>query len=172
MKREGGYSVAEVMVAVAIFSFLSLTFHSVSSFAVRMKTEDRIQNELLNDARILMEKVIWGMGVPGEDERSGFAEAVTWDVNGNTVQYTLPDGVQRRIVQSQDELTYHSQGVQYDLYDPNGAAPPEPQKYDTQLTFVQVLPNVVEVQIVLGRNHAGRWYHATLASQVALRNVN
>jgi hypothetical protein len=37
---------------------------------------------------------------------------------------------------------------------------------------VQVLPNVVEVQIVLGRNHAGRWYHATLASQVALRNVN
>ena len=136
-----------------------------------MKTEDSIQNELLNETRILMDKLVWGVGLPGEASRDGLAEAVSYDINGNTFTYTLPDGDDRRVVQSQDELTWHKQATQYTLYDPNGAAPPDPQNYSTDLSFVQILPNVVEVQIILGRRNAGRWYHASLTTQIALRNT-
>ena len=82
------------------------------------------------------------------------------------LDFTLPDGIQRtfRIVNGND-VQFTRQGVNYIIYDAGA-----PATFTTQLTFTQVLPTVIDIELILGRRNAGRWYYASLYTQVTLRN--
>ena len=169
--NDGGFTLTEIMFSVAIFSFFTFAMYAGWSAFNTITAGDSAQRVLLDKARIVMEKIVWGAGLTGSTDRDGLAEAVSYSVNGNTFHYTLPDGVDRTIVQSQDELTFHKQNLKRTIYDPNGEDnPPEPQKYDTDLEFTEISPGVVQVDLVLSENRNGVWEHASLSTTVALRN--
>ena len=166
-----GMTLTEVAFTMAIFSYFAIvTLSAVSAFH-KMNSRDIYEKQLLNQARIVMEKVVWGPGMKNSVERDGIGEAVSYQIAGNTFRYTLPDGVSRSIVQSQDELTFHKAAKQTTLYDPNGVnTPPEPQKYSTTLTFTQLALSVLQVDLVLGKKEGGKWHYASLSTAVSLRN--
>jgi prepilin-type N-terminal cleavage/methylation domain-containing protein len=169
--NERGMTLTELVFAMAIFSFFAIVTLSSVSAVTKMNAKDVNDRELLNEARIVMERIIWGPKVDGETTRDGVVEAEDYSITNSTFQYTLPDGDNRRIVRSQDELTFHKPGEQVTLYDPNGEGnPPEPQNYSTSLTFTEVEENILRIDLVLGKLKNGRWYYASLSTRVALRN--
>lgn len=170
-KSSGGFTLTETLFSMAVFCYFSIVLFSGISALNKINSGDSTRKLLMNQARIVMEKVIWGAGLTGESSRDGIAEAASYQIAGNTFHYTLPDGDERLIVQSQDELTFHKRNRRTTIYDPNGADnPPEPQKYSTQLTFTETSPGVLRVQLVLGERKNGVWEYASLSSAVALRN--
>ena len=170
MRRLGsarGLALPELMVAVGIFSLFAIAFYSLSNFVGRAKADNMVHTRLMNDARRAMDKIVWGVGVGGE--RDGLAEASTYTINPDGLDYVLQDGLIRRIEVdgAAEEIDFSRQGggdaVIY-------APPANGQTFSTELTFTQLLPRVVEVELVLGHRYAGRWYYATLATQISLRN--
>ncbi len=167
-----GFTLAETLVSLAVFSFFAVVMYSGVSAMNKMNSQDTTQRVLLNKARLVMEKIVWGAGLLGSSDRDGLAEAVSYSQNGNgTFHYSLPDGVDRTIVQSQDELTFHKGNKKTTIYDPNGVnTPPDPQNYSTNLTFTEITPGVLQVNLVLGQKENGVWKYASLSTAVALRN--
>ena len=171
MRNISGLTLTETMVSVAVFSYFSLILFTGISAMNKINYNDSTQKLLQNKARMIIEKIVWGAGLSGSSERDGIAEAESYTVAGNTVHYTLPDGKERKVVQSQDELTFHLGNKKTTIYDPNGPDnAPEPQKYSTSLNFTEIGPRVVQVDVVLGEKKNGVWYYASLSTAVALRN--
>jgi len=170
-KNLKGLTLTEVTFCMVIFSYFAVMIFSAVSAVQKMNAGDAYDKELLNEVRVVMEKILWGPGMKDSAEKDAISEAASYQIAGNTFHYTLPDGDERLIVRNQDELTFHKANKKTTLYDPNGEGnPPEPQNYKTVLNFKQASQKVLQVDLILGKLKDGKWHYASLSTSVALRN--
>lgn len=156
----------ELIVAIGVFSLFSLLFYSVMNFTDRVKSDEMIHNRLMNDARHAMDKIVWGVGLNGA--RDGISDATNYLIHADSLDFFLTDGIQRTIEldAAADTITFARQGDEAVIYAP----PNNGNEFSTELSFTQLLPQVIQIELILGQRNAGRWYYATLSTEVALRN--
>ncbi len=164
-----GFTLVEMMVSVAIFSFFTLMVLTGTTAVNRLKNVETSHLELMNSARLAMEKLVGGPGLGGTRDGISEARGFTITGGGDTLQYTLPDGVQRQVEEDQGRLLFSKPGVAITMYDPNGANPPSAND-STDLWFTQLGPDVLQIDLVLGKLNRGRWHYASVSTCVTLRN--
>ncbi len=170
-----GMTAAELLVASTISVFLTLGLFAFASFVQNAKHEYQSNIELTNNARSILEKMVWGHRATGQATRRGIAEAVTGTiVSASQFQYTDIAGVQHTLRVTSGSIEYQrgSGATWVTLLDPNGAAAYDATKYTTSLVFTApVNPNSVNVRVVVGKKILDRWYYGSAASQVFYRNA-
>ena len=131
---------AELVVAVFISMFLTLGLFSFTTFFNQVQHEYNANIRLTNDARIIMEKMVWGFRAAGQTERRGIAEASTGTiVSANEFRYLDISGTQHTLRLNGGVVEYQrgSGGAWTELLDINGSEVHDPSKYSTQIRFTQ-----------------------------------
>ncbi len=165
-------TLVEVMHAAVLFIILGLALLLCTSAFSRMSKKFSSDITLTNEARVVLGKMVWGNALPGE----GVGRHGLWAANGVTlvgttrVNYTDTAGATRTFRLNGQNIEFVDRtGTTRQLYDPNGAAAPDPGTYSTDLAFSNS-GNVVQIDLILGRNVRGKWNYASASTQVALRN--
>lgn len=176
MKRfdQKGATLVEMMVTVLLFAALGASVFGFAVFCQAASFEMQTNLKLTNDARLLVEKMAWGVRQAGQVNRRGIAEAVSAVLpSAGQIDYTDVDGTVHSIRVSSGNVEYRrgAAGAWTKLLDPNGAAAFDAAKYSTSLKFSQTNPRAVTINLVLGKTVRGRWYYASIATQVAFRNA-
>ncbi len=167
----------EVLMASVFALLLTGSVFAFANFLNYSKWEYAANLELSNDARVILEKMVFGAKQAGQVNRRGVIEAVSGTIN-STTQFTYVDmsGVQHSLRLNNGNIEYQP-GVNAawtTLLDPNGAAAYDPTSYTTSLRFLQPAnPNSVQVQVVVGKRQktSGRWNYGSASTQVFFRNV-
>lgn len=178
MKRvqgRAGFTLVEMMWA---FSFAMLMTVALLIFVVmfrRLEYEYGTTVKLANQSRIILEKMIWSTRSQAQANREGIWEAQNFTVVSPTqLQYTDINGTVHTLRQNglKIETRFGNNGAWVTLFDANGAAIDDPGSYATTLNFQQVpnLNDVVQIRLVLGQRVVGRWYYASLSTQIFTRN--
>lgn len=175
-RDQKGMTVAEILVASAFGLFLTAGVVAFASFFERSQHEYRTTVELTNDARLVMERMVWGAKLAGQTNRRGIAEAVSGSIVSPTqFQYTDVDGAVHslRVNSGTVEYQYGSAGAWNTLLDPNGASRSyDANMYTTSLSFTQPANNnSVVVRVVIGRKILDRWHYGSSSTQVFYRNA-
>ncbi len=165
---------AELVIAVFVSLFLTLGLFSFSSFFNQVQHEYNANIRLTNDARIVMEQLVWGYRAAGQTTRHGIAEATSGTiVNANEFRYTDVSAIQHTIRLNNGRVEYQ-RGVSAawtTLLDVNGSEAQDATKYSTQVVFSQpVNANSVNLQVVVGKNILGKWHYGSASTQVYFRN--
>lgn len=175
LSNKRGMTAAELLVASVISVFLTLGLFSFASFVQNSKHEYQSNIELTNDARSILEKMVWGHRASGQATRRGIAEAVSGTiVSASQFQYTDVSGVAHTLRVTSGTIEYQrGTGAAWtSLLDPNGAAAYDATKYSTSLIFTTPTnPNSVNVRVVIGKKILSKWYYGSASSQVFYRNA-
>lgn len=173
MRGEKGMVLVELMMAGVFCVLLTAGTFAFASFFRQAQHEYRSHVELTNDARIVLEKMVWGEKVVGQAERRGIAEAASGTITSPTqLDYTDRSGVQHTLRLNGDDIEYRlgSAGAWRTILDPGGSG--DPAQYTTSLAFVQPLtPNSVEVRVVVGKKILDKWYYGSVSTHVFYRNA-
>lgn len=175
LSSQTGMTLIELLMASVFSLFLTAGVFAFSSFFANARYEYQSHVELTNDARLVLEKMVWGEKITGQANRRGISEAVVGAITSQTqFDYTDLNGAQHtiRLNSGNIEYRYGSAGVWNTLLDANGAAPYDPAKYTMSLEFTQpVNPNSVNVRVVVGKKILERWHYGSAATQVFYRNA-
>ncbi len=168
-------TVTELLVALTFSLFLTAAVYSFASFFNNAQYEYQSNVELTNDARQIIEKMVWGHKLAASANRRGIAEAVTGTIVSPT-QFSYSD-----VNGTTHTLRWNSGNIEYQrgngqawstLLDANGALAYDATKYTTTVNFSQPTnPNSVLVKVIVGKNILGRWYYGSAATQVFYRNA-
>lgn len=161
-------SVFVLMLTSGLFAF--------ASFFTNAQYEYQSHVELTNDARIVLEKMVWGDKLAAQANRRGIAEAATGVITSlSQFDYTDRDGQAHtiRLNAGNVEYRYGAAGTWRTLLDPNGASLSfDPSRYTMSLQFTQPLnPNSVNVRVVVGKRILQKWYYGSASTQVFYRNA-
>lgn len=132
-----------------------------------------VNTRLVSDARLVVEKLCWGVRPTLQQaDRRGIAEAVSAVVSTSQIDYTDIAGTARSIRENDGNVEYRegTSGAWTVWLNPSGGFPFDPALYSTQLRFSQTHPRAVTVNLVLGRKIKGKWYYASVSTQVFFRN--
>lgn len=174
LKSRSGMTLVETMFAVLLTVMICAGIWSVSTFVERLRAQDEIQMEITNDARLAMEKILWGFK-PDNDpnaQRDGVREAASFTIQdgGTRLSYTDATGAVRQI---------RLNGTRIEYTEPNLAAgwvtlyaPPAGADAVTDLEFSNspASADVVVAELVIGRRVRERWFYASIQSKVFARN--
>lgn len=166
------------MVAASISVFILTSVLSFVYFFKQAQYEYQTKVKLTNDARLIIDKLVWGVKQAGVAERRGISEAVRilpLPVAGaSQLDYFDVDGTQHTIRYNNGNIQYRRgvNGAYITLLDPNGTPGFDPNVNSVNILFLQPASNarLVIVNIILGQTLQGRWYYASLSTQVFLRN--
>lgn len=175
LSGQKGMTLVEMIIATGIFSLLAA---SIFVFAVFCKTAmHEMQTNLLltNQARQLVEKMAWGVRLAGQPNRRGIAEAVSATLpSAQQIDYVDINGTTHSVRAIGGNIEYRrgAAGAWTTLLDPNGPGVAfDAAQYSTSLQFTQVNPRAVTISLALGKTVRGRWYYASISTQVAFRNA-
>lgn len=166
-------TLVELIFAIAIFFILSIGIFAFNYQFEKMRYEFQTNGKLTNQTRSVMEEIVWGIRPDESVERRG-----VWTANGLTITsatqiaYTDTSGVTHRLRQNGQNIEYERGTSPWiTLYDPNGVLAGDASRYSTSLNFAQTAqPTVIQIQLVLGQKMYGRWYYASLSTNVDYRN--
>ncbi len=167
-------TLVEVMVASIISGFLIASIVACGYLLNNAKYQYQTNVELTSNARIALEQMVWGVRPSGQPDSRGIAEAVSAVVTEKQIDFTDVDGSLNSVRQNNGNIEYRrgAGGAWITLLDPNGAADFDATKYYVDLDFIQNIDSrLVQVNFVLGKSIRGRWYYASLTTQVAFRNA-
>lgn len=169
-----GMTLVETMVGVGIFFSMCGGMYAFNYQFDRMRYEFQTNGKQTNSLRSLMEQIVWGNRADNTVERRGVWTANTLTINSPTqITYTTDAStVTHSVRQNGQNIEYQRNGgAWFTLYDPNGALPDNASQYFTSLTFTQTaLPTVIQIRLVLGEKLYGRWYYASMSTNVDYRN--
>ena len=165
----------ELLVALTFSLFLTLVVYSFSSFMNNAQYEYQSNVELTNDARQIIEKLVWGHKLAASADRQGIAEAVSGNINSaNQFSYSDVNATVHTIRWNNGNIEYQRGAAQAwtTLLDPNGGAAYDATKYTTNIVFTQPnTANSVLVKVIVGKSILGRWYYGSASTQVFYRNA-
>ena len=178
MKRrllnQKGMTMVELLVASTFAVLLTSGIYAFASFFTNAQYEYQSHVELTNDARLVLERMVWGNKLSTQANRRGIAEAATGTiVSATQFRYNDKDGAQHtlRLNSGNIEYQYGTAGTWNTLLDANGTAAYDATKYTMSLAFTQpVNPNSVNVRVVVGKKILSKWYYGSAATQVFYRN--
>ena len=174
LSSKNGMTLPEVVMAAAIGIFLSIGVFAFAAFFQRAQYEYQSNIQLTNDARLVLEKMIWGENISGQVNRRGIAEAAAGVITSPTrFDYTDQDGVAHsvRLNNGSIEYQYGASGWKT-LLDPNYGLANDSNEYTVSLEFTApVVPNSVNIEVVVGRRMTDRWYYGSTSTQVFYRNA-
>ncbi len=165
-------TLVEVMIA-SVFSVLLMGTIVLSAHLLRNAQYQYQTNiELTKDARVVMDKMIWGVSQTGQPNRRGIIEAVSAVVAANQIDYTDISGTVHTLRQNNGNIEYRrgANGAWAVLLDPNGTPAFDPTKYSTSLSFSQTNSKAVTINLTLGKTIKGNWYYVSLSTQASFRN--
>lgn len=177
--NKNGMTLTELLVASTFGLWLTAGVFAFGSFFTNAQYEYQSHVELTNDARLILEKMVWGYRDSGQANRRGIAEAVSGTiVSATQFRYTDVSGVQHTIRLTSGTIEYQrgSGGSWTTLLDPNGSAAYDASKYTTSLSFTAPTnPNSVNVRVVVGKrirnNNTNKWFYGSAGTQVFYRNA-
>lgn len=158
------------MISVIIITFMTAGLLVFTSMIQKMQYEYGTSIRLSNQARMAMEKIIWGTHVAATPDRHGIWEAQAYDIVSPTqFTYTDMNGAVHGIrLNGLKVETQAAAGLPWvSVLDLKGDA----TKDSLALNFTETRPNVVQIRMVLGERVIGRWQYASLSTQVDVRNV-
>lgn len=174
LKSRSGMTLLESMFAMLLTVMICAGIWGVSTFVERLRAQDEVQMQITNEARLAMEKILWGFK-PDNDpnaQRDGIREAVGFTIldGGTRLSYTDATGAVRQIRLNGTSIEYTEPNLAVgwvDLY-----APPAGGDAVTNLRFLNSLASadVVVVELVIGRRIRERWFYASIQSKVFTRN--
>ena len=170
-----GMMLTELLVASTFGLLLTAGVFAFTSFVGNARQEYQSNVELTNDARQIIEKLVWGHKLAASADRQGIAEAVSGTiVSANQFSY-------RDVNTTVHTIRWNSGNIEYQrgagqawttLLDPNGAAAYDATKYTTNIVFTQPnTANSVLVKVIVGKSILGRWYYGSASTQVFYRNA-
>lgn len=173
---EKGMTVTELLVASTFALFLTMGVFAFASFFRSAQHEYQSHVELTNDARLILETMVWGEKLAGQANRRGISEAAVGTITSATqFDYTDINGAQHtlRLNSNTVEYRYGAAGAWNSLLDPNGTSVAnDPTRYTMSLAFTDpATPNSVNVEVVVGKRILDRWYYGSAATQVFYRNA-
>jgi hypothetical protein len=168
-------TLTELLVASTFGLLLTSGVFAFASFFTNAQYEYQSHVELTNNARLVLEKMVWGSKVLGQANRRGIAEAAAGTITSATqFDYTDLNGTLHtvRLNNGNVEYRFGAGGAWGTLLDANGAASYDPTKYTMSLAFTQPLnPNSVNVRVVVGKKILEKWYYGSASTQVFYRNA-
>ncbi len=172
LKDKAGLTLAEMMVTILIFSFLSAGLLIFTSMMQNMNSRQGVDVKLVNEARRALDKIIWGPR-DAAAVRNGIWEAQTITlVSPTDLQYTDTSNVLHEVRLNGLKIESRAGNNAWTtLLDLNGATADSAGDNTLALTFLTPQPNLVEVRLVLGQRVRGRWENASLATKVFIRNL-
>ena len=174
LRSQRGMTITELLVASAFGLYLTAGVFAFSSFFTNAQYEYQSHIELTNDARLVLDKMVWGDKLAGQANRRGIAEASTGTLtSASQFDYTDVSGVAHtiRLNGGNIEYRYGAAGTWQTLLDANGSPVYDPTKYTMSLAFTQPAnPNSVNVRVV-GKKILSKWYYGSVATQVFYRNA-
>lgn len=175
LRSQKGMTVTELLVASTFTLFLTAGTFSFASFFSNAQYEYQSNVELTNDARQLIEKMVWGPRISGQANRRGIAEAASGTiVSATQFRYNDISGTQHQLRWNSGNIEYQrgSGGAWNTILDANGTAAYDATKYTTTVNFTQPAnANSVLVKVVVGKSILGRWYYGSASTQVFYRNA-
>lgn len=164
----------EVMFAMMLTTMICASLWAVTTFVERTRAQDEAQMKITDEARIAMEKILWGYKPESnaDAQRNGIREAASFQIldGGTRLSFTDAAGVVRQIRLNGTSIEYTEPGLDVaweTLYAPPGGA-------DAQTTLLfdnsDVSADVVVVDLVIGRRVRERWFYASIESKVFARN--
>ncbi len=170
-----GMTVTELLVAATFSLFLTMSVFAFTSFMGNAQNEYKSNVELTNDARLIIERLVWGHKLSTSANRRGIAEAVSGTiVSASQFSYVDVNATTHTIRLNNGNIEYQRGAGQpwTTLLDPNGGAAYDATKYTTDLIFTQSTnPNSVLVKVIVGKNLLGRWYYGSASTQIFYRNA-
>ena len=170
-----GMTLTELLVALTFSLFLTLGVYSFTSFMNNAQYTYQSNVELTNDARQIVEKLVWGYKSAAAVNRRGIAEAVQGTiVSASQFNYTDVNGTVHTIRLNSGNIEYQRGANQAwtTLLDPNGSAAYDATKYTTNIVFTQpATANSVLLKVTVGKSILGRWYYGSASTQVFYRNA-
>jgi hypothetical protein len=164
----------ECLAALSISVFILASIFSFVVLFSRLQYEYEINIKLTNDARQVIDKLVWGTRAAGQPQRRGISEASQAVVAANQIDYVDAEGVTHTVRSSNGNIEYRrgTTGAFKTLLDPNGTPAFDPSVYSTSLTFSQANgnPRTVAINLIMGKRLQGRWYYASLSTTVFFRN--
>lgn len=183
LRSQKGMTLSELLVASTFAILLTAAVFAFTSFFNYAQYEYQSNVELTNDARQIVEKMVWGHKLAASANRRGIAEAKDGTIVSPTqFEYTDRDDTKHTLRLSNGNIEYQrgAGGAWTTLLDPNGAAAYDATKYTTSVVFSQPTnPNSVQVKVIVGKYinngknivNPGRWYYGTASTQVFYRNA-
>lgn len=176
IRCQKGMTLTELLVASTFGLLLTSGVFAFSSFFTNAQYEYQSHVELTNDARIVLEKMVWGEKIAGNANRRGIAEAASGTITSATqFDYTDVSGAAHtlRLNSGNVEYRYGSGGAWRTLLDANGSSVSyDPSRYTMSLAFTQPTnPNSVNVRVVVGKKILSKWYYGSATTQVFYRNA-
>lgn len=174
LRSRSGMTLLETMFAMMLTTMICAALWGVTTFVERLRAQNEIQMEITNEARIAMEKILWGYKPDSnaDAERNGIREAASFQIlnNGTQLSFTDANGVVRQVRLNGTDIQYTEPGLNVaweTLY-----APPPTADAQTTLLFTNsdVSADVVVVELVVGRRVRERWFYASMQSKVFARN--
>lgn len=163
----------EVFFASSVLVLLMLSVTASAFLLDTTKYESRSNGQVTDKARLVMDKMIWGKRMGGAS-RMSISEGTGVQLNSaNQISYRQGTNIWHSIRQNGLNIEYRDNvnGAWNTIYDPDGPGVDDTENNSTTLTFSQTTPNNVIINLNLGTRHRGRWYHASLSSQVNIRNA-
>jgi type II secretory pathway pseudopilin PulG len=167
-----GFTLSELLVASVLFIILTtgiLVF--MDSFRFMLK-QNETEMAVLNQARLTIKEMVEGVNEPGIG-RVGIWGATNAVVLAPTfLQYTGIDGFDRRIAVNGSNIVYANLGTAYvqTFFDYNGPAINDANEFTLNLRFSQVIPDVINIDLIMNRRVLRRWVNVSLTTQIAIRN--
>jgi prepilin-type N-terminal cleavage/methylation domain-containing protein len=154
-----GFTLPELMVATAVMTLLTIGFYLTFAVFNVLKTENQGHLSLVNDSRMLMQKMVWGKG-------GAIWEAESYEIqDAGTLDYTMEDGTVYTLKLNGTDIEYIENGDEANTQVLFSAEPREL----VNLVFGET-EEVIQVQLVLGKRIGDDWHYASMATQVTLRN--
>lgn len=169
-----GMTLVEAMFAMLLTTMICASLWGATTFVDRLRAQDEMKMLVTNEARIAMEKILWGYKPSSstDDERNGIREAASFAIlsNGTQLSFTDASGTVRQIRLNGTSIEYTEPGLNpawETLY-----APPAGEDAVTTLLFSNsdVSADVVVAELVIGRRIRERWVYASIQSKVFVRN--
>ncbi len=175
LRNQKGMTLTELLVASGFCLMLTAGVFAFASFFTNAQYEYQSHVELTNDARLVLERMVWGNKISTQANRRGIAEAATGTiVSATQFRYFDRDGAQHtlRLNSGNIEYQYGSAGAWNTLLDANGSSLAyDATKYTMSLAFTApVNPNSVNVRVVVGKKILSKWYYGSATTQVFYRN--
>lgn len=170
---QSGMTLIEMTAGIGIFFVLCSGMFSFNYQFDKMRYEFQINLQLTNHMRSVIEEIIWGPRPDTTVERRGVWTANALTINSPTqITYTDTSGVAHGIRQNGQNIEYQrGTNPWITVYDANGASADDPSRYSTSLIFSPTAqPTVVQIRLVLGQKMYGRWYYASMSTNVDYRN--
>lgn len=162
-----------MLVACGLMSLLLMGIYTYLFTFNSMRSRYSTDLEITNEARAVLEKMVWGVAGGAGDERHGIWEAQSLSVVSDTqLDYTDPDGGDHTIRVNNQSIEMETEpGEWTTIYDPNGeGVVDDASEATTSVIFTTISSRIVQIQLVLAKNINGGWHYASLSTQVHARN--